>query len=53
MEGNLWTGFLLRTSYVALMHNTNNTVQKLAAKDLDSWEQKRVKRLPGEHDGVL
>ncbi|CZT15703.1 probable cytochrome c oxidase-assembly factor cox-16, mitochondrial precursor [Ramularia collo-cygni] len=26
---------------------------KLAAKDLDSWEQKRVKRLPGEHDGVL
>lgn len=28
-------------------------VQKLAAKDLDSWEQKRVKRLPGEHDGVI
>ena len=27
--------------------------QKLAAKDLDDWEQKRVKRLPGEHDGVL
>ncbi|KAI5361053.1 Putative cytochrome c oxidase assembly protein COX16 [Septoria linicola] len=26
---------------------------KLAAKDLDSWEQKRVKRLPGEHDGVF
>ncbi|GAB7364545.1 hypothetical protein MBLNU230_g5352t1 [Neophaeotheca triangularis] len=26
---------------------------KLAAKDLDNWEQKRVKRLPGEHDGVL
>ncbi|KAK4902727.1 Cytochrome oxidase assembly [Elasticomyces elasticus] len=26
---------------------------KLAAKDLDKWEQKRVKRLPGEHDGVL
>ncbi|KAF2086781.1 hypothetical protein K490DRAFT_43529 [Saccharata proteae CBS 121410] len=26
---------------------------KLAAKDLDDWEQKRVKRLPGEHDGVL
>ncbi|TKA49436.1 hypothetical protein B0A54_00102 [Friedmanniomyces endolithicus] len=22
-------------------------------KDLDNWEQKRVKRLPGEHDGVL
>jgi cytochrome c oxidase assembly protein subunit 16 len=27
--------------------------QKLAAKDLDNWEQKRVKRLPGEHDGVI
>ncbi|KAK3679372.1 Cytochrome oxidase assembly [Recurvomyces mirabilis] len=26
---------------------------RLAAKDLDNWEQKRVKRLPGEHDGVL
>jgi len=26
---------------------------KLAAKDLDSWEQKRVKRLPGEIDGIL
>ncbi|KAI7458983.1 hypothetical protein KC351_g17864 [Hortaea werneckii] len=26
---------------------------KLATKDLDNWEQKRVKRLPGEHDGVL
>ncbi|THW40627.1 hypothetical protein D6D17_01608 [Aureobasidium pullulans] len=29
------------------------TSKKLAAKDLDSWEQKRVKRLPGEHDGIL
>jgi cytochrome c oxidase assembly protein subunit 16 len=27
--------------------------QRLAAKDLDNWEQKRVKRLPGEHDGIL
>lgn len=26
---------------------------RLAAKDLDDWEQKRVKRLPGESDGVL
>ncbi|KAK8164925.1 cytochrome c oxidase assembly protein COX16-domain-containing protein [Phyllosticta citrichinensis] len=26
---------------------------RLAAKDLDNWEQKRVKRLPGEHDGIL
>lgn len=30
-----------------------NETQKLAAKDLDNWEQKRVKRLPGEHDGIL
>lgn len=27
--------------------------QRLAAKDLDDWDQKRVKRLPGESDGVL
>lgn len=27
--------------------------QRLAAKDLDDWEQQRVKRLPGESDGVL
>ena len=27
--------------------------QKLQAKDLDSWEQRRVKRLPGEIDGIL
>ncbi|KAH7316735.1 cytochrome c oxidase assembly protein COX16-domain-containing protein [Stachybotrys elegans] len=26
---------------------------KLAAKDLDNWEQRRVKRLPGETDGIL
>ncbi|KXL46684.1 hypothetical protein M433DRAFT_143050 [Acidomyces richmondensis BFW] len=26
---------------------------RLAAKDLDKWEQKRIKRLPGEPDGVL
>ncbi|KAI6251114.1 Cytochrome c oxidase assembly protein COX16, mitochondrial [Erysiphe necator] len=26
---------------------------RLAAKDLDNWEQKRVKRLPGEPDGKL
>ncbi|EON65246.1 cytochrome c oxidase assembly protein cox-16, mitochondrial [Coniosporium apollinis CBS 100218] len=26
---------------------------RLAAKDLDDWEQKRVKRLKGEHDGIL
>jgi cytochrome c oxidase assembly protein subunit 16 len=28
-------------------------LQRLAAKDLDDWEQKRVKRLPGEHDGKI
>ncbi len=28
-------------------------VQRLSAKDIDNWEQKRVKRLPGEHDGIL
>ena len=27
--------------------------QRLAAKDLDDWEQKRVERLKGEHDGIL
>ncbi|KAK0671368.1 putative cytochrome c oxidase-assembly factor cox-16 [Cercophora samala] len=26
---------------------------RLAAKDLDDWEQKRVKRLKGESDGIL
>lgn len=26
---------------------------RLAAKDLDNWEQRRVKRLPGEIDGIL
>jgi cytochrome c oxidase assembly protein subunit 16 len=28
-------------------------VQKLAAKDIDDWQQKRVKRLPGESDGEI
>jgi cytochrome c oxidase assembly protein subunit 16 len=28
-------------------------LQRLAAKDIDDWEQKRVKRLPGENDGIL
>ncbi|TGO91176.1 hypothetical protein BPOR_0036g00060 [Botrytis porri] len=31
----------------------NEEYYRLAAKDLDDWEQKRVKRLPGEHDGKL
>ncbi|KAI0154108.1 cytochrome c oxidase assembly protein COX16-domain-containing protein [Xylariaceae sp. FL1272] len=33
--------------------NIKDEYYRLAAKDLDSWEQKRVKRLPGETDGVL
>jgi hypothetical protein len=28
-------------------------LQRLAAKDIDNWEQKRVERLKGESDGVL
>ncbi|KAF2398343.1 hypothetical protein EJ06DRAFT_513297 [Trichodelitschia bisporula] len=26
---------------------------RLAAKDIDNWEQKRIERLPGEPDGIL
>ncbi|KAI1460109.1 cytochrome c oxidase assembly protein COX16-domain-containing protein [Annulohypoxylon moriforme] len=33
--------------------NMKDEYYRLAAKDIDNWEQKRVKRLPGEHDGVL
>jgi cytochrome c oxidase assembly protein subunit 16 len=28
-------------------------LQRLAGRDLDDWEQKRVERLPGENDGIL
>ena len=31
----------------------NEEYYRLAAKDLDSWEQKRVERLPGENDGTI
>ncbi|KAI5794464.1 cytochrome c oxidase assembly protein COX16-domain-containing protein [Peziza echinospora] len=31
----------------------NEEYYKLAAKDLDEWENKRVERLAGESDGVL
>ncbi|MCJ1355293.1 MAG: Cytochrome oxidase assembly [Icmadophila ericetorum] len=31
----------------------NEEYYRLAAKDLDNWENKRVKRLEGEHDGIL
>lgn len=30
----------------------NEEYYRLAAKDLDNWENIRVKRLPGENDGV-
>ncbi|KAI1662882.1 cytochrome c oxidase assembly protein COX16-domain-containing protein [Daldinia decipiens] len=33
--------------------NMKDEYYRLAAKDIDNWEQKRVKRLPGEHDGVI
>jgi len=28
-------------------------IQRLAAKDLDDWEQKRIRRFKGEPDGIL
>ncbi|KAI5809292.1 cytochrome c oxidase assembly protein COX16-domain-containing protein [Pyronema omphalodes] len=31
----------------------NEEYYKLAAKDLDDWDMKRVERLKGEHDGRL
>ncbi|KAF8469197.1 cytochrome c oxidase assembly protein COX16-domain-containing protein [Kalaharituber pfeilii] len=31
----------------------NEEYYRLAAKDLENWENKRVERLPGEHDGIL
>ena len=33
--------------------DANGPLQRLQAKDLEAWEQKRVKRLPGEVDGIL
>ncbi|KAI1158544.1 cytochrome c oxidase assembly protein COX16-domain-containing protein [Nemania serpens] len=33
--------------------NMKDEYYRLAAKDLDDWEQKRVERLPGESDGKL
>jgi len=32
---------------------THPFLQRLAAKDIDNWEQRRVGRLKGENDGVL
>jgi len=31
----------------------NEEYYRLAAKDLDDWEQKRIKRFKGEPDGIL
>ncbi|CAK7202517.1 Cytochrome oxidase assembly [Sporothrix eucalyptigena] len=33
--------------------NMRDEYNRLANKDLDSWEQKRVERLKGENDGIL
>ncbi|KAI3321422.1 cytochrome c oxidase assembly protein COX16-domain-containing protein [Xylariaceae sp. AK1471] len=33
--------------------NIKDEYYRLAAKDLDDWDQKRVKRLAGETDGIL
>lgn len=36
-----------------LLKKVLTDLQKLQAKDLEDWEQRRVKRLPGEPDGTL
>ncbi|KAF2660482.1 cytochrome c oxidase-like protein-assembly factor cox16 [Lophiostoma macrostomum CBS 122681] len=33
--------------------NMKDEYYRLQAKDLENWEQRRVKRLPGEIDGIL
>ncbi|KAF1978385.1 cytochrome c oxidase-like protein-assembly factor cox16 [Bimuria novae-zelandiae CBS 107.79] len=33
--------------------NMKDEFYRLQAKDLENWEQRRVKRLPGEIDGIL
>ncbi|KAF2712356.1 cytochrome c oxidase assembly protein COX16, mitochondrial [Pleomassaria siparia CBS 279.74] len=33
--------------------NMKDEYYRLQAKDLENWEQRRVKRLPGEVDGVM
>ncbi|KAF2133463.1 cytochrome c oxidase assembly protein COX16, mitochondrial [Dothidotthia symphoricarpi CBS 119687] len=33
--------------------NMKDEYYRLQAKDLEDWEQRRVKRLPGEPDGIL
>lgn len=40
--------------YVAIYdRDAYSLYQRLSAKDIDNWEQRRVKRLPGEPDGIL
>lgn len=41
---------------IGVGHNVESMLtelQRLQAKDLDNWEQRRVKRLKGEIDGIL
>lgn len=33
--------------------NENRNNGRMCTQDLDNWQNKRVKRLPGEHDGIL
>lgn len=42
----------LGRSYITL-GDVLTVIQRLQAKDLENWEQRRVKRLPGEVDGIL
>ena len=46
LDGGVWgLRLLIKRSLIGL--------QRLQAKDLEDWEQRRVKRLPGEPDGTL
>lgn len=41
------------TGHLNVLGMMLTSLQRLAAKDIDNWEQKRVKRLPGENDGII
>lgn len=45
--------YYVRCSSAAAVVPLLTRVQRLAAKDLDDWQQRRVKRLPGEPDGII
>lgn len=45
--------YYVRDVLLSVFPRVTNAKQRLAAKDLDDWEQKRVERLPGENDGIL